>query len=1304
MRESGVILVVGDGASAWGRNIGNLPPNHWTWVHAESGGQALQMLARRSIGLVLVSSPLPDMSGFDLATRIRQLAQHGEVPILLIPAFGHAELPVPISGGDWGLVEVTPPTISPDSLLKRINRHLSQQSQPSTHFHMGGFAELLHSAQIVLWEADADSLEFRFISGDLAGMLGQCNGWADAAPRSLMDLIHPDDRERVGQLLRCVTTGRAARRVECRLVARNRRVVWVRNVFMPPVPVGRSLLLRGVLTHITDQKRMARQLTAFVALGRKLSGAQTAAEAAEVILVAADELIGWDACWVDFYDPVGNRIHPILNFDLVDGIRQKVPPPEVDGPPSGMALKAIREGGLLISRRSTELAQLETIPFGDKSRPSGSILVVPVRHQGGVIAVMSIQRYGDHAYQPEDLAGFEALADYCGGALAQIQARESIKTSEARFATLFHSSPAAIAMNTVVDGRLIEVNSRYCEFLGYAREELIGKTVGELGLWANPADRAPVMQKLLETKSLRSVETRFRRKSGELRDVLVSLEVVDVPGESQPVLIAQFEDVTEHRRAERAIKESEERFRQLAENIEEVFWLTTPDKSEMLYISPSYERVWGRPCRDLYEHPTSWMEQIHPEDRPHVVAEAGRQFAGEYDVQYRVVRPDGTIRWVSDRAFPIRDEAGNIYRVAGLARDITSQKTSELELRLSEERFRLLAKATRDAIWDWNVPTGELWWNEGFQELFGYTQSEVNPTIHAWAQLVHPEDIAEVNASLDRAFQAGDLGWMSEYRFRRGDGQYAHVLDRGHIMRDSAGRVVRMIGGMTDLTAWKLAQSRLVEQATLLDHATDAIFVCDLNQKVRYWNHGAERLYGWNAEEARGLSILESLHPDPAILKEPLETLKNQGVWQGELEHRTKEGKIVTTLCRWTRMGGGGAGDSMLAIHADITERKRIEQQLLRAQRMESIGTLAGGIAHDLNNALAPILMSIDLLKLDEVDPERLMVLENIERSAQHGADLVQQVLSFARGVQGHRVPVQIRHLVREIEQIIKDTFPKNIHLTVRVPKDLWMVLADATHLRQVLMNLCVNARDAMPHGGQLIVGVENVHLDEVYVGMNPGAKSGPHVMIVVEDNGMGIPRDLQERIFEPFFTTKGPGKGTGLGLATVLSIVKGHDGFLQLESEKGSGSKFKIYLPATAEAPQVAEAMLDQERFPRGAGELVMVVDDEDSIRAVAQRTLERFGYRVVPASNGAEAVALYARIGREINVVLTDMAMPVMDGVATVFALQAINPSIRIIASSGQTTGGSMATIQAAGVRHFVPKPYTAEALLKALREALA
>jgi two-component system, cell cycle sensor histidine kinase and response regulator CckA len=496
----------------------------------------------------------------------------------------------------------------------------------------------------------------------------------------------------------------------------------------------------------------------------------------------------------------------------------------------------------------------------------------------------------------------------------------------------------------------------------------------------------------------------------------------------------------------------------------------------------------------------------------------------------------------------------------------------------------------------------------------------------------------------------------------------------------------------------KRAERKIREQAALLDVATDAIFVCDLKNQILFWNQAAERLYGWKREEAVGKYTI-NLWQEKSLsqLKSAFNILLKNGAWEGELRQTTKSGSQIIVESRWTLVPEfDNRAQSVLVVNTDITQKKQLEAQFFRAQRLESIGTLASGIAHDLNNVLAPILMTAQLLESQLHDERSKRLLPILISNAKRGANLVKQVLSFTRGIEGERSMTQIKHLITEIQQIIKETFPKSIQVTTNVPSELWTVLGNATQLHQVLMNLCVNARDAMPHGGKLEISAENIFIDENFAKMNIEARVGNYILISISDTGIGIPSDIVDRIFEPFFTTKELGKGTGLGLSTVLGIVKSHGGFINVPNDINKGSKFEVYLPAQ----QIPETIEDPEtELPKGNGELILVVDDEDSIRTVTKTSLETYNYRAITACDGIEAIALYAEYRDKIEIVLTDMIMPAMDGLTTIKTLQKINPTVKIIAVSGLLSSDKVNNATEIGVKAFLPKPFTAKQLLQTI-----
>jgi PAS domain S-box-containing protein len=500
-----------------------------------------------------------------------------------------------------------------------------------------------------------------------------------------------------------------------------------------------------------------------------------------------------------------------------------------------------------------------------------------------------------------------------------------------------------------------------------------------------------------------------------------------------------------------------------------------------------------------------------------------------------------------------------------------------------------------------------------------------------------------------------------------------------------------------DETATRRTADELRNQTLLLDSARDAIVLRDLEGRICFWNEGARRLYGWTRDEAAGRLLSELIGVsgeggEPAVDAAVFAC----GEWQGELHQQTKGGAQVVVDSRCSLIPSAfGEPPMMLIINTDITERKSLERQLMHAQRLEILGTLAGGIAHDLNNILMPILMGCGVLKRTGIPPEAAPTVDGIESSARRGADVIRQLLMFAGG---HRVDSEMTNpglLVTELERMLRETMPPSIAIESEVEPNVWSIACDATQLLQILLNLGVNARDAMPDGGILRLRAENVEVDAHYANMNPGASPGMYVMLSVSDSGTGIAPDTMERIFDPFFTTKEAGVGTGLGLPTVRSIVKNHGGFLNVYSEPGA-TVFKVYLPAryeTAPEDDAAPPVIS------GQGELVLVIDDERAIRDVTAATLESFGYRVLTAADGSEGIALYAQ-HPDVAVVLTDMLMPVLDGPTTIRALRQLNPNVRVMGMSGYTsqrTTGPMPDL-------LLQKPFRAADLLNAIHALLS
>ena len=494
--------------------------------------------------------------------------------------------------------------------------------------------------------------------------------------------------------------------------------------------------------------------------------------------------------------------------------------------------------------------------------------------------------------------------------------------------------------------------------------------------------------------------------------------------------------------------------------------------------------------------------------------------------------------------------------------------------------------------------------------------------------------------------------------------------------------------------------SRSDAAAAPFDLAREAIIAVDLERQVLYWSRGAERLYGIPAGEALHKDLHELFHfGSPRELSEARAAVSGDGIWAGVLHQHTKVGDVVVQSC-WTPLrDDAGAQRAILIVNAQAPDTQRLEAKLIRLQRLEGLGFLVSGIAHDLNNVLSPMMVALQGLRDEVQSPRGTRKLDLLEASTVRAASLVRQVLAFAKGTQDERMVVQPARVLHEIEKMLAESMPKRIEVEAESGPELWNIRVDPTQLHQVLLNLCLNARDAIPGKGKIRIRVTNIMLDASYVAMRSHARPGPFVVFTVSDTGAGIAPELVDRIFDPFFTTKQSGQGTGLGLSTVATIARSNEGFVEVESVLGTGSTFRVYFPARPTSPVFAVEPMSPPVL--GHGETILFVDDEEAVREILREALEHAGYTVLTAADGAEAVAMYAQQSDHPAAVVLDMHLPVMDGVTTLHALSRIDPRVKVVATSG--LGENEILAKQAGALAFVPKPFTIGNLLLALQQAL-
>ncbi len=840
-----------------------------------------------------------------------------------------------------------------------------------------------------------------------------------------------------------------------------------------------------------------------------------------------------------------------------------------------------------------------------------------------------------------------------------------------------------------LDGCIVHVNPAVTRILGYKPEEVAGREYWKL---AHPEDLAKVREgerHCVETGRLYNFVNRYLHRNGQ--PVHMSWTCLFVPEDGMIYGIAH--DVTALVEAQEASEKLATSLARMLDTIEQGYF-TVSRNWELIHINRIFEETFQVSRENVLGRSIFDCLRGFSDSDLHAQLKHAMDFSGRVEA----VTNFAPLNKIFEINASAAAEGLSVY-----FRDITESRKVEEDLATSLERFERVAQVSNDTIYDWDLSNDSLWFSDGIERTFRWAAETPSWTIQRFIEAVHPDDRQNVEASLNGAVNGQESVWTTEYRFLRGDGTYAVVQDRGFILRNPQSDAIRMVGGMADVTDTKNIQNRLYWQADLLDRTTDVIIVCRTDGVIVFWNRKAENILGWISEEVVGQNARKLFgHPDETVTV-AINTVLQRGEWNGEITRQNKYGEQLTFDCRWVYMPESEIeAECLLLVCTDVTERRKLEAQFQRAQRLESIGTLAGGIAHDLNNVLAPILLAMDILRGQVHTQEGRMILETIEASAQRAASMVNQLLLYSRGVEGDRHPINPVPIINDVVHMLRQTFPKTLTIEQDVDEYLANINVDPTQLHQVILNLCVNARDAVGESGNIEIHASNYFIDKLNSSKALQAGEGDYVHISVRDDGEGIPPEIMDKIFEPFFTTKEQGKGTGLGLSTVLAIVKSLGGFIELTSEVGYGSKFDVYLPCVSNIQDPSADGLNQ-RMPRGYQELILVVDDEKPVRDITKETLELYGYRVVTARDGAEAIAIYAQKRSEIQVVLTDMMMPVMDGPALVNALQHINPNIQIIGASGLGSQGGVAKAANAGVLHFLPKPYSASSLLCLLRNLL-
>jgi PAS domain S-box-containing protein len=885
------------------------------------------------------------------------------------------------------------------------------------------------------------------------------------------------------------------------------------------------------------------------------------------------------------------------------------------------------------------------------------------------------------------------------------RAEEALRESEGRFHSIFDNAAVGVAL---VDnnGYVLDANEADCHFLGYSHEEMVGMHFAEFTYPKDLDVDVDLYDSLLQGKRKSyMIDKRYVRKDGEIVWGRLNVSVVrDIDRRPQYTVVV-CEDITERKLAEEALRESAERFRQMAENSRDVFWMRDLETLDLIYITPAYARLWGQSIEDAHEQPTSWLANVHPEDRDRIAAAFEKQIQGEFtENEYRIVWPDGSIHWIRDRVFPIRDEAGEAYRTFGVVEDITERKLAEEALRESEEKQRAQYKGIPIPTYTWQRKGDDFVLADYNDAAMAITQGKIGDYVGIRATEMY-NDAPGVLEKLSECYtRKTSLEHETFYRFKT-TGESKHLAVRyGFVPPDL------VLAHAEDITERKRTeaereqlliqvreQARQVQQ--IVDTVPEGVILLDADEHIVLANPLGEKNLVTVADARIGDTLT---HLGDRPLAELL-TSPPKGLW-----HEVATGGRSFQVIAGPIESGPTPGGWVLVIR-DVTQQRQVEQHIQQQERLAAVGQLAAGIAHDFNNIMATIVLYAQTTAraggLPDAVRERMRI---IDQQAYHATRLIQQILDFSRRAVLERRPLDLLPLVKEQIKLLERTLPENIEIKLDYEPDeyatLFIVEADPTRMQQMMTNLAVNARDAMPEGGTLRFTLERVRIEEGEAAPLPEMGAGEWVQMTVLDTGRGIPPDVLPHIFEPFFTTKGRGRGSGLGLAQVHGIVAQHEGRIDVETEPGRGTTFTIYLPARLPEPSTAVPLRKLPATAMGQGETVLVVEDDASVRQALVESLELLNYRTLEAANGQEALAIAEELGDEIGLVLSDVVMPGMDGVALLRGLRERGSAVPVVMLTGHPPEEKMKDLRAQGLLEWLPKPPELEQLAEMVARALS
>ena len=1081
---------------------------------------------------------------------------------------------------------------------------------------------------------------------------------------------------------------------------------------------GHGPCIKMILRDISDRRRKDEEILRLnriyavlsqinQAVVRIPSREQLFAEACNILI----EYGGFSVAWVGSFTPETREVKPVAwkGISLDGSQRMKIS--RVRSRSGGLIESAILNGTPCIANDYINDPRTSTWHRFAFSHGCRSALCLPIRCRSEICGILMVCAHEPNYFKRQEVKLLKEVAMDISFALDRLEEealrrkmQEDLAKNEEHLRFLVTHLHAGIVVCNP-ECRIILANPEACRLLGFSQHELLGKTAADSG-WPLtdengtplPPDLFPSSRVIATGQPIEGCILGVAHKGAERKTWIHANAFPErnPQGDLRQVIVT-FVDITDHNEAMEAVRESEEKFRTLFTASLDAILLIEGDRyidcnqaALGMFRYPDKETF----CRNrLGEISAPYQPdgQLSTSAARKMIERGMQGSAGRYE--WACKRRDGSefLAEVSLTRLVLKERSV----IQAVVRDISWRRQAEQQLR---QLSRVVEQSPSSVVITDTAGNIE-YVNPRFTEDTGYSAEEVlgknprflksgkNPSFDykiVWDTILSGEE------------------WRGEFHNKRKNGDLFWASASICPITNDAGEITQFLAIEEDISERKRTDAALIKseekffKAFNTAPAVMGIFTLHEGRCVEV-NDAFVEVVGYSREEALGRTLLElGLFEDPGDLRRLTKTLRRKRELRNEeCAYRSKKGESLVGIISAELIDMDGTA-CVISTILDITERKQMEEKFLRVQRMESIGALAGGMAHDLNNILAPIMMSASMLGEGKVSADtRRQLISGIEEAAQRGANIVNQVLTFARGVKGEHTVLKTNDLAVQISKMVKEIFPKSIAYSLDLPDGLWNIMGDSTQLQQVFLNLCVNARDAMIHGGSLVLSVENCEVDDAFAHMVPAATPGCYIQFKVTDTGTGIPKAIIDRIFEPFFTTKEPGKGTGLGLSSVVGIVRSHGGFLKVESELGKGSTFRVFLPATTDAvPEAGKP--DQPSVSRGRGETLLVVDDEPEILEIIGTVLRQNGWNVVTAADGVEGVAAFLTHSGQIQALVTDMVMPNMDGLGLIRSVRKLAPALPILVSTGYSNEESRGELSELRVNGFLKKPFSARQLV--------